>query len=120
MKNKIKLFGEFVKEIAESKNLRPADLCKLIHYTKQNVSDIYKRKSIDSELILTLSRVLDYDFFSYYNDMEPIASFRKAEALARQVALDNLTLELERSTELLKQQEEIIRLLKEKEEFLKK
>ena len=120
MKNKFKLFGEFVREIAERKNLRPSDLSELINCTKQNVSDIYKRRSIDSELMLILSRVLDYNLFSYYNDAEPIAGFRQAEALAHQAALDKLSAELMHSNELLKQQAEIIRLLKEKEEFLKK
>lgn len=120
MENKVKLIGEFVKEIAESRNLKPSGLGRLINYTKQNVSDIYKRKTIDSELILILSKVLDYNLISFYDDKEPIVSFRKAEVLEWQSKLDKLTLELKHATELLKEKEEIIGLLREKEEFLKK
>lgn len=120
MENKVKLIGEFVRRIAESRNIKPSALGKLINYTKQNVSDIYKRKTIDSELILTLSKVLDYNLFSYYEDKEPIAGFRQAETLEWQTKLDKLAVDLKQAHELLKQQEDIIRLLKEKEEFFKK
>lgn len=120
MDNKAKSFGEFVKEIAESKRLTPSGLGRLINYTKQNISDIYRRKTVDSELMLTLSRALEYNLFSYYDEKEPIAGFRRAEVMEWQAKIDKLTIELKHSTELLKQQEEIIRLLKEKEEFLKK
>ncbi|WEK17836.1 MAG: hypothetical protein P0Y49_13615 [Candidatus Pedobacter colombiensis] len=116
---RVKLIGEFVKEIAESKNLKPSSLGRLINSTKQNVSDIYKRKTIDTELLLTLSIALDYNLFSFYDDKEPIASFRKAETLELEAKVDKLSVELKHTTEKLNLQEDTIRLLKEKEEYLK-
>ncbi|WEK20851.1 MAG: hypothetical protein P0Y49_06840 [Candidatus Pedobacter colombiensis] len=120
MQNKVKSIGEFVKEIAESKNLKPSGIGKMINSTKQNVSDIYKRSTIDSELLLTLSRELKYNLFSYYDDKEPIAGFRMEETKEWQSKIDNLTVELKFTKELLQQQQEIIRLLKEKEAYLNK
>ena len=35
---------------------------------RTNVYDIFQRKSIDTELLLRISRILDYDFFQHYTD----------------------------------------------------
>lgn len=35
---------------------------------RSNVYDIFKRKSIDTDLLMRISNILEYDFFSYYTD----------------------------------------------------
>ena len=35
---------------------------------RTNVYDIFQRKSIDTELLLRISIILNYDFFRYYTD----------------------------------------------------
>ncbi|MBR5475272.1 MAG: XRE family transcriptional regulator [Bacteroidaceae bacterium] len=35
---------------------------------RSNVYDIFKRKSIDTALLMRISNILEYDFFSYYTD----------------------------------------------------
>jgi transcriptional regulator with XRE-family HTH domain len=90
MQIKAIFIGEFVREIAESKNLKPSDLAAKINTSKQNISDIYKRTTIDSELLLTLSKALNFNLFSFYDIKEPILTFRTAELHERQTQIDNL------------------------------
>ncbi|MFI5138327.1 MAG: helix-turn-helix domain-containing protein [Sphingobacteriales bacterium] len=108
MQNKANTIGEFVKEIAESQNLKPSDLGKRINTSKQNVSDIYKRSTIDSELLLTLSKALNYNLFSYYYDKEPIVGFRTVEIQEWQYKLDSLNHILSLKEELLSQRQELV------------
>lgn len=37
-----------------------------INRTRATVYDIFERKSIDVDLLLSISEVLEFDFFSYY------------------------------------------------------
>lgn len=123
--------GEFVKNLAEEANLTPTAFGKKINSTLNNVKDIYKRSSIDSELLLQISKGLNKSAFAYYDDKEPIASLKKAELDEWNSKIEKLNSRIERLEfenhskdsridDLLKRiadQEEIIRLLKEKENF---
>jgi transcriptional regulator with XRE-family HTH domain len=108
MQNKANAIGEFVKEVAESKNLKPSDLAARINTSKQNISDIYRRTTIDSELLLTLSKALDFNLFSFYDDKEPIAGFRAIEIKERQAQIDILTEKLKLMVELLNTKDELL------------
>ncbi|HEX5149990.1 MAG TPA: helix-turn-helix transcriptional regulator [Parafilimonas sp.] len=71
--------GEIIKTKALEKNLSQEKLGRLINKTKQNVNDIFKRKSIDTDLLLKLCEVLQYNFFEHYYDEEPLKSMRNEE-----------------------------------------
>lgn len=58
--------GEKVKLRAKQLRIGPTELGKMIDTSKQNVYGIYKRKSIDAEILRKLSAALNYDFFEYY------------------------------------------------------
>ena len=68
--------GEIIKAKTLEKNLSQEKLGRLINKTKQNVNDIFKRKSIDTDLLLKLCEVLQYNFFEHYYDEEPLKSMR--------------------------------------------
>lgn len=59
--------GEKIKQRAKQLRIGPTELGNLIHTSKQNIYGIYKRKSIDTEILSKLSVALDFDFFQYYN-----------------------------------------------------
>lgn len=42
---------------------------KKLYCDRTNVYSIFKRQSIDTELLLRISRVLNHDFFHYYLDL---------------------------------------------------
>lgn len=58
--------GEKIKQRAKELRIGPTELGKLINTSKQNVYGIYKRKSIDTEMLRKLSKALNCDFFQYY------------------------------------------------------
>ncbi len=58
--------GEKIKLRAKEVRIGPTELGKMINTSKQNVFGIYKRKTVDTELLSNISKALDFDFFSYY------------------------------------------------------
>ncbi|HXA01721.1 MAG TPA: hypothetical protein VNW99_07020 [Cytophagaceae bacterium] len=58
--------GQKIKERAKELNIGPTRLGEMINSSKQNVYGIFKRKSIDTELLKKISDVLKKDFFEYY------------------------------------------------------
>lgn len=56
--------GELIKQKLSESDLSIADFAKAIHKTRTTVYDIFNRKSIDSELLITISEVLQFDFIS--------------------------------------------------------
>jgi hypothetical protein len=60
--------GEKIRLRAKELRIGPTELARQISTSKQNVYGIYKRESIDTELLQKLSRALNQDFFYYYLD----------------------------------------------------
>lgn len=59
--------GGEIERRAKELNLGPTELGRRIAKTKSNVRDIFKRQSIDTELLKKISEALNYDFFELYN-----------------------------------------------------
>lgn len=55
--------GKLIKDIVREKGIKDVDFAKLIHRSKQNVYDMYKRSDMEVKLLLTCSEVLDHNFF---------------------------------------------------------
>ena len=58
--------GEIIKKRAREMRIGPTELGTMIDTSKQNVYGIFKRKSIDTQLLAKISRALNHDFFLYY------------------------------------------------------
>lgn len=59
--------GEEIKKRAKELRIGPTELAQLVNSSKQNIYSIYKRKSIDCDLLYRISLVLRYDFFKFYS-----------------------------------------------------
>lgn len=68
--------GEKVEARAKELRMGPTELARKIKSTKQNVYNIYKRHSIDTDLLQRLGKVLDFDFFTYYLPANAVAQSR--------------------------------------------
>ena len=62
--------GAQIEQRAIELRMGPTELSKLISTSKQNVYGIFKRKSIDSDLLLRMCIILDYDFFQLYTNLK--------------------------------------------------
>ena len=116
--------GEIIKEIAKRKRLGPTEFGNLINTSKQNIYGIYKRPSIDTELLHKISVALDHNFFKYYLENtsqeivneDPVPYGTNIKTLTRlktelSICIDSKTI-LEQENTYLK---EIVSLLKQKE-----
>ena len=48
--------------------MRGTEFAAAINRDRQVIYDIFKRESIDTELLQNISKVLNHDFFSYYSN----------------------------------------------------
>ncbi len=105
--------GERIKARAKELRIGPTELAGMINTSKQNVYGIYKRKTLDSELLKKISIVLKLDFFSAYYDKQWQKSFQESQVPYQTKAASVLKEEL---TKLKKEHQE----LQEKYDMLKK
>lgn len=56
--------GKCIKEVVEKKGIRTIWLARQLHFHRNNIYKIYERPFIDTELLMSLSLLLDYDFFA--------------------------------------------------------
>ncbi|GEM53776.1 hypothetical protein EB1_35660 [Empedobacter brevis NBRC 14943 = ATCC 43319] len=59
--------GNLIKERVKEKEIELSRICNFMNFTEDELNEIYTRKSIDSELLLRWSKLLDYDFFRLYS-----------------------------------------------------
>jgi chaperonin GroEL (HSP60 family) len=124
--------GQIIKRVAEQNNLNARTLGEKINKTKQGTASIFKRDVIDSDLLLNLSNVLNYDFLAHLYKRQPLKRFKQKENAEWQGKIDIANEQINQLKELIslkdktikglektiRNQEEVIKLLKEKEEFL--
>ncbi len=58
-----KHIGQLIKERLEATGMKKSEFARRINRTPQNVYDVFQRKSIDTELLATISSILHYNFF---------------------------------------------------------
>lgn len=102
--------GQLIKEVAENQGLSQQQFGKKINRTKQGAANIYKRSTIDTELLRGITGALNHDFFAYYYEEEPLKSFREKEIAEWTAKIDNLNRELSTKDQLLAKNEEILSL----------
>ena len=118
--------GQIIKERVTEKRLSQEALGKMINTTKQNVGNIYKRRSIDTQLLLKLCVVLEYNFFEVYYSEEPLKTMRQKEIEAFNNEIRVLQNTIRQRDEKIRDLEEImssnkkvITLLEEEKELYK-
>lgn len=89
--------GRQIKLIVEQRGYTVTEFAKRINKSRENVYSIFSRKSIDTDLLLTISKVLEYDFFSLFNDKQNEQA-KEIDQLTKENAL------LKEMIELLKRQ----------------
>ena len=61
--------GNKIKAIVVKKGMTVSEFGRRINKSRENIYSIFKRKSLDTALLSTISRVLDHDFFQYYTPL---------------------------------------------------
>ena len=59
--------GQRIKEVFDTKGITVTEFARRINKSRENIYSIFSRKTIDTGLLLTISKVLDYDFFELFS-----------------------------------------------------
>lgn len=97
--------GKKIKEVWKESRMKGTEFAALINRDRQVIYDIFDRETIDTGLLLTISKVLHHDFFLYYT-LNPLPETKehknaygyatKEEVLEIARALQALTREVEK------------------------
>lgn len=60
--------GQLIRDELHRQERTVSWFAKKLFCDRTNVYDIFQRKSIDTELLLRISVILNYDFFKHYTD----------------------------------------------------
>ena len=116
--------GQKIKEVAEGKGLSQPKVGELINRTKQAVASIYKRSTIDVDMLILLSNKLNYDFFADLYKSPSLVKFKKQEIAEWNVKIEQLQNQLKEKEELLATRIELVetqrKLINELEEKVKR
>ncbi|MEG0926820.1 helix-turn-helix domain-containing protein [Chryseobacterium sp.] len=73
--------GPLVYERVNEQNIEMGRICKFLNSTEKEVLEMYSMKSLDTEILLKWSKLLEYDFFRLYSThlilYAPVASQNK-------------------------------------------
>lgn len=113
--------GHKIKEVFDNQNMKLTHFADELGTVRQNVYRIFKKRHLDTGLLLKISQVLNHNFFQYY-----ISTTQHAEA-TDSLELKKLSEELsqyQRQLELAKKEidylRKIINLMEEKAELVQK
>ena len=102
--------GQKVKEVAESKGYSQSALGKKINLSKPGVASMYKRSGIDTDLLIKLTEVLEYDFFAHVYEHKSLIKFKQEELSVYSVQIEQLKGEKHYLEKLVSKNDQIIDL----------
>ena len=59
--------GQRIREVFTTKGISVTEFARRINKSRENIYSIFSRKTIDTGLLLTISKVLEYDFFILFS-----------------------------------------------------
>ena len=65
--------GQLIKARLEETGMKKSEFARRINRTSQNVYDIFQRKSIDTDLLATISHILECNFFEPFTTAYQLA-----------------------------------------------
>lgn len=101
--------GYLIKQKMKELHINNTAMAKKIDLTRQNIGSIVKRKSINTDLLRTISEGLGYDFFQHYTLVKKVDLEKKIEELLAEKA--DIYKQLEDSRKEVAHCERIIKLL---------
>lgn len=59
--------GNLIETAVSENNIELSRICNFLHCTEKEVGEMYACKSLDTEVVLKWSKLLEYDFFRIYS-----------------------------------------------------
>ena len=83
-----KIIGQLIEERVKAQKLGVTEFAKLIGTERSNVYDIFKRSSIDTDLLKKIGQVLHYDFFQELLEPETVEEIVLRHSLTNRVYVE--------------------------------
>ena len=109
--------GQRIKAIFDDRNMKLTDFADELGTVRQNVYRIFKKRHVDTGLLLKISQVLHHNFFQYYVP-QPGDTDEKIRALRTET--DDFQRQLDLSRKEIDYLRKIIKLMEEKAELVQK
>jgi len=106
--------GQKIKEVFDQRQVKLTDFADELGTVRQNVYRIFKKRHLDTGLLLKISQVLNHNFFQYYVSSPAETSDEDIQLLKSETA-DSLK-QLELSRKEIEYLRKIIKLMEEKAE----
>jgi hypothetical protein len=112
--------GHKIREVFDHQSMKLTDFADELGTVRQNVYRIFKKRHLDTGLLLKISQVLNHNFFQYYvTPSETASSPQQSEEALR---LANEVADFHRQIDLAKKEidylRKIIKLMEEKAELV--
>jgi transcriptional regulator with XRE-family HTH domain len=107
--------GQKIKEIFDARNMKLTEFADELGTVRQNVYRIFKKRHVDTGLLLKISQVLHHNFFQYYVE-QPGGVDEKMRVLRTET--DDFQKQLELSRREIDYLRKIIKLMEEKAELV--
>ena len=110
--------GQKIKEVFDKRQMKLTDFADQLGTVRQNVYRIFKKRHLDTGLLLKISQVLNHNFFQYYVN-SPTPEIESAESLAgMKKEVYEQTNQLELAKKEVDYLRKIIKLMEEKAELI--
>lgn len=103
--------GPKIKEVFDHRQMKLTDFADELGTVRQNVYRIFRKRQLDTGLLLRISQVLNHDFFQYYSNLPTPQSKNDSHLRASETEYER---QLELSRKEIDYLRRIIKLMEEK------
>jgi DNA-binding Xre family transcriptional regulator len=83
------VIGEIIKSISDRRGINKSEFARRLNMSPTNIHKIFKRKSIDTDLLTQIGEILEYDFFIHYIKTKPADYSDMMKQLGIPVSISN-------------------------------
>lgn len=95
------IIGQLIHKRIKDRKMTIAEFCKQINLERSTVYDIFKRTSIDTEVLEKIGHILDYDFFVHFLKSDTIDRLKMSHKVSNAKVIVEIEL-TEHEIDLLK------------------
>src|SRR5687768_12634724 len=110
--------GQKIKEVFDQRQMKLTDFADELGTVRQNVYRIFKKRHLDTGLLLKISQVLNHNFFQYYVSTPPTENGNQDSLVDLKKTLSAQEQELELAKKETDYLRKIIKLMEEKAELI--
>ncbi len=90
--------GKIIKKLVKSKGISVTDFADKVNYSRRNLYEIFDKETIDTGLLLKISRILEENLFLRYITEKDIIEFKNAKTPAEELkdAVKDLKTEIQK------------------------